>query len=103
MVGVVGNLIYKDETPLGFRFWNNYAAMDLVRDAFNASLRLMEWFYRSPKNKKPSKITDQHSSIAILPSPSVGNTGFEPVTSALSRQRSKPTELIAHLSFRMDC
>ena len=27
---------------------------------------------------------------------SVGNTGFEPVTSALSRQRSKPTELIAH-------
>ena len=25
----------------------------------------------------------------------VGYTGFEPVTSALSRQRSKPTELIA--------
>ena len=24
----------------------------------------------------------------------VGHTGFEPVTSALSRQRSKPTELI---------
>ena len=26
----------------------------------------------------------------------VGYTGFEPVTSALSRQRSKPTELIPH-------
>jgi hypothetical protein len=26
----------------------------------------------------------------------VSHTGFEPVTSALSRQRSKPTELIAH-------
>ena len=25
----------------------------------------------------------------------VGHTGFEPVTSALSRQRSKPTELIS--------
>lgn len=25
----------------------------------------------------------------------VGYTGFEPVTSALSRQRSKPTELIS--------
>ena len=25
----------------------------------------------------------------------VGHTGFEPVTSALSRQRSKPTELMA--------
>ncbi len=26
----------------------------------------------------------------------VGHTGFEPVTSALSRQRSKPTELMTH-------
>ena len=25
----------------------------------------------------------------------VGHTGFEPVTSALSRQRSKPTELMS--------
>ena len=30
----------------------------------------------------------------------VGYTGFEPVTSALSRQRSKPTELIAPAEFK---
>ena len=30
----------------------------------------------------------------------VGYTGFEPVTSALSRQRSKPTELISPLGRR---
>lgn|GEM_PF-5564444 len=32
----------------------------------------------------------------------VGHTGFEPVTSALSRQRSKPTELMTLKLFAKD-
>ncbi|MEL6917268.1 MAG: hypothetical protein AAFO99_06015 [Bacteroidota bacterium] len=39
-----------------------------------------------------SKIKNPHYHVDFLFV--VGHTGFEPVTSALSRQRSKPTELM---------
>lgn len=43
-----------------------------------------------PKPEAPHTLTH-----TITPTPHlVGNTGLEPVTSALSKQRSKPPELI---------
>ncbi len=36
------------------------------------------------------------------PQSKVGSTGFEPVTSALSKQRSKPTELTTRLHFVLE-
>jgi len=58
-------------------------------------LAVRQWAVRSQGRVTPG--TDCHLPTVELPTSKVGRTGFEPVTSALSKQRSKPTELTTRL------